>query len=98
MLVCRSLGIDLMHRRHSVNTCWYRTERMERHLKSEQMKGRANGMAQQVRALAAKPDNLVQVQELTWWKERTNSYKLLSDLNTHVVGVCLTHSYTHTHN
>lgn len=43
-------------------------------------------MAQQVRVLGAKPDNLVQPLEPIWWKERTGAHRLFSDL--HAYSMC----------
>lgn len=43
---------------------------------------RAAVMAQRVRALATKTDNLSWNPEPTWWKDRTNSYTLSFDFHT----------------
>lgn len=42
-------------------------------------------MAQQLKTIATKPDNLSQILGSTWYKEKTDSFKLSSDLHMHVV-------------
>lgn len=55
-------------------------------------------MEQQVKPLAAKPDNLNLIPGTTWWRERINSSKLSSDLCTGAVTHTHTHGHTHTIN
>lgn len=54
-------------------------------------------MEQQVKPLAAKPDNLNLIPGTTWWRERINSSKLSSDLCTGAVTHTHTHAWAHTH-
>lgn len=53
-------------------------------------------MAQWVKALTAKPENLSSIPGPTWWKKRTDSCKLSSDLHM-CLGTC-SHTYPCTHN
>ena len=66
-------------------------------------KSRAGEMAQWVKALATKPDdlssvprNLSSVPRTHSWKERTNFHRLSTDLHTHAAAHTHTHTHTHT--
>lgn len=49
-------------------------------------------MARQAKVLAAKPDDLSLVPRTPWWKERTSSCRVSSDLHLHTLHG--THTYT----
>lgn len=48
----------------------------------------AGEAAHPIEELEAKPDNRSLIMELTWWEERTDSYKLPSDFHCARVCVC----------